>query len=84
MNFEPAPRGADVPAALGPSQGLSGAMSASASPPTATDPDCLGSTCLKWGNDGELTSVDLRTVLERLCAHDPQACRLLDGDSTWT
>lgn len=49
-------------------------------PPGVDVDDCLGSTCLKWGQDGELTSVDLRTVLERLCVHDPQACRLLDGD----
>jgi hypothetical protein len=32
---------------------------------------CLGRTCLKWGDDGELTSVDLLLVLERL---DCQPC----------
>ena len=33
---------------------------------------CLGRTCLKWGADGELTSVDLHLVLERLARVDPQ------------
>lgn len=31
---------------------------------------CLGRTCLKWGHDGELTSVDLSLVLERLARVD--------------
>ncbi len=29
-------------------------------------PDCLGSTCLKWAADGNLTALDLDLVLERL------------------
>jgi len=36
------------------------------SAPVPTDwPDstCLGRTCLKWGSDGELTTVDLLLVL---------------------
>ncbi|MEB3171131.1 MAG: hypothetical protein VKK43_07140 [Synechococcaceae cyanobacterium] len=41
------------------------------------------STSLKWGQDGELTALDLHHVLARLCAHDPQACRVLrDGDGS--
>ena len=47
---------------------------------------CLGRTCLQWSEDGELTSVDLRLVLERLAevdqsltalrqeSHDAQGC----------
>ncbi len=31
---------------------------------------CLGRTCLSWGDDGELTSVDLLLVLERLARTD--------------
>jgi hypothetical protein len=33
---------------------------------------CLGRTCLKWGDDGELTSVDLLLVLERLAQVDQE------------
>jgi len=49
-------------------------------------PDCvsgfdgLESTSLKWGANGELTALDLHGVLARLCVHDPEACRLLDGE----
>ncbi len=45
-------------------------------PPPASVPTdwpgttCLGRTCLKWGDDGELTSVDLLLVLERLAQVD--------------
>ncbi|QVL52268.1 MAG: hypothetical protein KFB97_12595 [Cyanobium sp. M30B3] len=31
---------------------------------------CLGRTCLQWGRDGELASVDLELVLERLAQVD--------------
>jgi hypothetical protein len=31
---------------------------------------CLGRTCLKWGDNGELTRVDLDLVLERLAQVD--------------
>jgi hypothetical protein len=53
---------------------------------TVNASSCLGRTCLKWGPDGELTSVDLRLVLERLAevdqsltalrqeSHDAQGC----------
>lgn len=33
---------------------------------------CLGSTCLKWGADGELTALDLSLVLERLALVDQE------------
>jgi hypothetical protein len=33
-------------------------------------PDCLGSTCLKWAADGNLTALDLDLVLERLARVD--------------
>jgi hypothetical protein len=44
-------------------------------PPASRIPDwpstsCLGRTCMKWGDDGELTSVDLLLVLERLAQVD--------------
>ena len=32
---------------------------------------CLGSTCLKWTASGELSDVDLNTILERLTRVDP-------------
>jgi hypothetical protein len=31
---------------------------------------CLGRTCLQWGRDGELDSVDLELVWERLAQVD--------------
>ena len=31
---------------------------------------CLGSTCLQWGADGDLTALDLGLVLERLALVD--------------
>ena len=33
---------------------------------------CLGRTCLKWGDDGELNALDLSLVLERLAQVDGQ------------
>jgi hypothetical protein len=45
------------------------------SAPVPTDwPDstCLGRTCLKWGSDGELTTVDLLLVLARLAQVDQE------------
>jgi hypothetical protein len=38
--------------------------------------DCLGRTCLKWSADGELTSVDLLLVLERLAQVDQEVTGL--------
>lgn len=34
--------------------------------------NCLGRTCLKWSADGELTSVDLVLVMERLAQLDQE------------
>lgn len=54
-------------------------------PPTSMSTDwpgttCLGRTCLKWGDDGDLTSVDLLLVLERLAQVD-QAVTGLSTDN---
>lgn len=38
---------------------------------------CLGRTCLKWAEDGELTPLDQQLVLERLCRADAAARSLL-------
>lgn len=35
-------------------------------------------SCMKWGSDGELSTVDLQGILERLGAVDHQASRLMD------
>jgi hypothetical protein len=59
----------------------SSAITDSLHPPRATAPrviehpsrTCLGRTCLKWSADGELTSVDLLPVLERLAQVDQEA-----------
>jgi len=37
---------------------------------------CLGRTCLKWSSDGELTSLDLLLVLERLAQVDHEVMPL--------
>ena len=34
--------------------------------------NCLGRTCLKWSEDGELTAIDLGLVLARLAQVDQQ------------
>jgi hypothetical protein len=50
-----------------------------ATAPVAAAPvaaDCLGRTCLKWSADGELTSIDLLLVLERLAQVDQQVSGL--------
>ena len=39
---------------------------------------CLGRTCLKWQENGELTDLDLRLVLERLAQVDQDVTALLD------
>jgi hypothetical protein len=48
--------------------------------PAATDwqlgSTCLGRTCMKWSSDGELTSVDLILVLERLAQVDQEMTAL--------
>ena len=49
-------------------------MTLSFQTPIATD--CLGRTCLKWNADGELTSVDLLLVLERLAQVDQEVTGL--------
>lgn len=43
-----------------------------------TDGDCLARSCLKWGQDGELSALDLQTILHRLSAVDEEASGLLD------
>jgi hypothetical protein len=44
-----------------------------------------GPTCLKWGSDGELTSLDLGLVLDRLARVDQRMAdawqRRLDGQT---
>jgi hypothetical protein len=37
---------------------------------TSATRNCLGSTCLKWGADGELTALDRELVMERLAQVD--------------
>ena len=40
--------------------------------------NCLGSSCMKWGADGELSALDLQSILLRLSAVDEQASTLMD------
>ena len=35
-------------------------------------------SCMKWGHDGELSSVDLQGILSRLSAVDQQATQLMN------
>ena len=39
---------------------------------------CLGRSCLKWEEDGELSPLDLQVILDRLRAVDAQASGLMD------
>ena len=56
------------------------AQSPFAGPPRNDTPfdDCLGRSCMKWGQNGELSPLDLQSILERLSAVDDQASGLLD------
>ena len=48
-------------------------------PIESESPDALlGRSCMKWGEDGELSAVDLQGILARLSAVDQQAARLMD------
>ena len=38
----------------------------------------IGRSVMKWGRDGELSVLDLRSILERLSAVDEQAAGLMD------
>jgi hypothetical protein len=46
----------------------------SPSPYTTADGTCLGSTCLKWAADGELSELDVQLVLQRLRRADAEVC----------
>jgi len=39
---------------------------------------CIGRSCLKWGDDGELSAVDMQSILQRLSSVDEQASALMD------
>jgi hypothetical protein len=43
-------------------------------PDTTADGTCLGSTCLKWAPDGELSELDVQLVLQRLRRADAEVC----------
>lgn len=43
---------------------------------TLTTGSCLGRTCLKWSEDGELTALDLDLVLQRLARVDEDVAAL--------
>ncbi len=43
--------------------------------------DQLNSTSLKWGNDGELSELDLQRILGLLSQADPVAEALMEGRS---
>jgi hypothetical protein len=46
-----------------------------------SNPTCLGSTCMKWTSSGELSELDLKTILERLARVDPNLSRSEDAES---
>jgi len=41
-------------------------------------PHSPGSSCMKWGADGELSALDLQSILLRLSVVDEQASTLMD------
>ena len=38
----------------------------------------LGSSCMKWGADGELSALDFQSILLRLSAVDEQASTMMN------
>jgi hypothetical protein len=40
--------------------------------------ELLGRSCMKWSDNGELSTVDLQGILARLSAVDQQAAQLMD------
>jgi len=38
----------------------------------------IGRSVMKWGRDGELSALDLQSILERLSAVDDQAASMMD------
>ncbi|WP_094559850.1 MULTISPECIES: hypothetical protein [Synechococcales] len=44
----------------------------------AGDSTDIGRSVMKWGRDGELSALDLQSILERLRAVDDQAASLMD------
>ena len=44
----------------------------------AGEPTCLGRTCMKWQGDGELSPLDLQSILARLSEVDAQAASLME------
>jgi hypothetical protein len=38
----------------------------------------IGRSVMKWGRDGELSALDLQSILQRLRAVDDQAASLMD------
>lgn len=48
----------------------------------STHTTCLGRTCLKWSADGELTSLDLALVLDRLAKVDQELTSLQQHTAT--
>ncbi|MEY3544265.1 MAG: hypothetical protein RLZZ106_148 [Cyanobacteriota bacterium] len=44
--------------------------------------DCLGRTCMKWGANGELTSLDLNLVMARLAEVDQELSGTTDDTGT--
>ena len=57
------------------------ALSASASAKTPLTTDQLNSTALKWGEDGELSDLDLQRILQLLSQADPVAEALIAQSS---
>ncbi len=49
-----------------------------AAPKNWTGASCLGRTCLKWRDDGELSDRDAQLILQRLAEVDRQVLALLD------
>jgi hypothetical protein len=54
----------------------SGSVDTNRSSGTTEQENGDGSTCLKWGSNGELSPVDLQRVLERLCDAELTHCPL--------
>lgn len=66
-----------MPASFEPSASRASGSSWSASGPGAGEDGLLGRSVMKWGDDGELSALDLQQILARLSSADAQAAGMM-------
>ncbi|MEB3353563.1 MAG: hypothetical protein VKM34_04930 [Cyanobacteriota bacterium] len=56
---------------------MTASFESSASSPGAGEDGLLGRSVMKWGDDGELSALDLQQILARLSSADAQAAGMM-------